>query len=107
MTERGDSEIYNFNLTNGGTFARQRKVSRPRDFLIGKPTISTEQRQSMRMGQNQRIFPSTNARNFTVPGGPHFFGVFDNDGNLNLSSGDEGGFSEMAHSVSLRELRLG
>ena len=31
--------------------------------------------------------------NFTVPGGPSgFFGVFDNDGNLNLNSGDDGDF---------------
>ena len=109
MTERGDSEIYNFNLTNGGTFANGRgKYLVHGDFLERKPLYYTDRAltdsplidaaDGSGVINAPNRFPITpNASmfipNFTVPGGPSgFFGVFDNDGNLNLNSGDDGDF---------------
>ena len=43
MTERGDSEIYNFNITNGGTFASGKgSYLFHADFLDRKPTFFNE-----------------------------------------------------------------
>lgn len=105
ITERGDSEIYNFNLTNGGTFANGRgKYLAHGDFLERKPLYFTDRGltdsplidapDGSGVINAPNRFPITpNASmfipNFTVPGGPSgFFGVFDNDGNLNLNSGE-------------------
>lgn len=104
ITERGDAEIYNFNLTNGGTFAGGKGSYLVHgDFLKREPiyytdrpltstglvdSVSGDGSLSLRNADNR--FPITSNAglfipNFTGQGPQGYFGLFDNSGGLNLS----------------------
>ena len=104
ITERGDAEIYNFNLTNGGTFAGGKGSYLVHgDFLKREPiyytdrpltstglvdSVSSDGSLSLRNADNR--FPITSNAglfipNFTGQGPQGYFGLFDNSGGLNLS----------------------
>jgi iron complex outermembrane receptor protein len=104
ITERGDSEIYNFNITNGGTFADGKgKYLVHADLLDREPTMFTDRRLTsanlidvpssgggLELGVANNRYPLTlNASGFNPAiGGDGFGGVFlfDNNGNANLAS---------------------
>ncbi len=104
ITERGDAEIYNFNLTNGGTFAGGKGSYLVHgDFLKREPiyytdrpltstglvdSVNSDGSLSLRNADNR--FPITSNAglfipNFTGQGPQGYFGLFDNSGGLNLS----------------------
>ena len=104
ITERGDSEIYNFNLTNGGTFAGGKgSYLVHADYLEREPLFFTDRditkatlvdstshtgALGLRFGANQ--FPITRNAGMLVPdfigGTPNCcFGLFGNDGAVALS----------------------
>ncbi len=104
VTERGDAEIFNFNLTNGGTFAGGRGTYLVHgDFLKREPIFYTDRRLtatglvdsansdgSLGLRDADNRFPITSNAglfipNFTGQGPPGYFGLFDNSGSLNLS----------------------
>lgn len=111
ITEQGDSEIFNFNLTNGGTFAGGKgSYLVHADYLEREPLFFTD-RDLTKTGLVDSFdgsglepavnrFPITSNAGLFVPlfqpGGGGLFGIFDNKGDLNLSPAiptQSGGFA--------------
>ena len=99
ITERGDAEIYNFNLTNGGTFAGGKGsylvhgdfLKREPIYYTDRPLTSTglvdsvDSDGSLSLRNADNRFPITSTAglilpNFTGQGPPGYFGLFDNSG---------------------------